>query len=193
MKQPVIILGAAQCDGRLSRTLRARLDQAVKLHRRDPSTWFITVGGNQPGDRFTEAGVARDFLVARGVDPSQVIAVERGVDTRTSLEAVVAAHPGIDGSNRVRVVTDRIHGPRTQAIARAVGLRARVIPAQGSPTRFPKPTWWRSLAHELGGLIFLAAQRWLPAPAAWRVRSGLYAVEAVIRPSWRGRHERLQQ
>jgi vancomycin permeability regulator SanA len=51
----IIVLGAAQFDGRPSKILAARLDHAIDLYRRGIAPFVVVTGGNQPGDRFTEA------------------------------------------------------------------------------------------------------------------------------------------
>src|SRR5207249_3218966 len=53
--QAIIVLGAAQYDGRPSAVFRARLDHAVALYRDGIAPTIVVTGGKQPGDRFTEA------------------------------------------------------------------------------------------------------------------------------------------
>ena len=60
------MLGAAQYDGRPSPQLAARLDHALELYRMGVAPMVVT-GGNQPGDRFTEAEASTNYLVDRGV------------------------------------------------------------------------------------------------------------------------------
>lgn len=55
--EAIIVLGAAQYDGRPSRILSARLEEAVDAHALYPQIPIVTVGGKLPGDRFTEAEV----------------------------------------------------------------------------------------------------------------------------------------
>src|ERR687886_1218348 len=52
----IIVLGAAQYDGRPSPVLRARLDHAVMLWRRGPARRLIVTGGRAAGGRPTEGG-----------------------------------------------------------------------------------------------------------------------------------------
>ena len=48
----------------------------------------ITVGGKQEGDEYTEAASGKNYLIARGVPATAIIAVEDGSDTLRSIEAV---------------------------------------------------------------------------------------------------------
>ena len=53
--QAVIVLGAAQYDGRPSPVLRARLDHAADLWHRKIAPVVVVTGGKADGDRFTES------------------------------------------------------------------------------------------------------------------------------------------
>ncbi len=190
----------AQYDGRPSRVLVARLTRTLALARdvaaagaiaadAAASPLLITVGGNQPGDRFTEAGVAADWLRVRLRNPATIREVPEGMTLREELAAARAAVPeATDPVWRLIVVTDPLNVPRAWLTARAVGLRARVVGAPG-PVRFPKPSWFRCLAHEAGGLVMLAADELAPAWAAQALRGALYRVEELLRPGWRSRHD----
>ncbi|HEY1116086.1 MAG TPA: YdcF family protein, partial [Acidimicrobiales bacterium] len=56
--QAIIVLGAAQYDGRPSPVLEARLAHAVELWEADVAPTMVVTGGKQEGDRFTEAGAS---------------------------------------------------------------------------------------------------------------------------------------
>lgn len=115
----VIVLGAAQYDGRPSRILAGRVRCAAE-YATAHNLPIITVGGNLPGDRFTEAGVARALL---DDDPLNVTALEEGLDTRSEL---AAARDKLGVSEAV-IVTDPLHRLRTFLIACQEGIRATVL------------------------------------------------------------------
>jgi uncharacterized SAM-binding protein YcdF (DUF218 family) len=125
----VVVLGAAQFNGRPSPVLAARLAHARGLWADQVAPAVVTVGANQPGDRTTEAAVGADWLVANGVPRDDVTAVPEGHDTLSSLSAVarLMAERGLTSAT---LVTDPAHEARSLAMARALG-----IDAHGSPTR----------------------------------------------------------
>ena len=84
----IVVLGAAQFWGKPSPVLEARLARARELYRDGVAPRIVTVGGNQPGDRTTEAQVGKSWLVAAGVRASDVSVVPTGHDTLASLTAV---------------------------------------------------------------------------------------------------------
>jgi uncharacterized SAM-binding protein YcdF (DUF218 family) len=83
----IVVLGAAQYDGRPSPVLRARLDHAVALYHGGFAPRLIVTGGNRRGDRATEAGVGRQYALARGVPDSAILIESEGRSTRESLRA----------------------------------------------------------------------------------------------------------
>ena len=112
----IVVLGAAQFDGRPSSVFTARLVHARDLWRDDVAPRIITVGGNRAGDRFTEASAAKVWLTQHGVPADQVVAVGTGSDTLTSVDAV-EARMQVRGWSTAVVVTDPWHALRTRAMA----------------------------------------------------------------------------
>ena len=71
----IVVLGAAQFDGRPSSVFTARLVHARDLWQDDVAPRIITVGGNRAGDRFTEASAGKRWLAEHGVPADRVVAV----------------------------------------------------------------------------------------------------------------------
>jgi uncharacterized SAM-binding protein YcdF (DUF218 family) len=118
----IVVLGAAQYDGRPSPQFASRLDHALLLWNRGAADAIVVTGGKQSGDRFTEAESGRDYLVARGVPVSVVQVEPRGASTYESLEAVAA----LLGTMRVVIVSDPYHLLRARLVAGELGLAAEV-------------------------------------------------------------------
>ncbi len=128
----IVVFGAAQFDGRPSAVLKARLDHAVDLYRRRLAPLVVVTGGNQPGDRFTEATVSADYLLSRGVPDSAVLREVTGRSSWQSLSAATVILAGRD-VNEAILVSDRFHSLRIEAIAAELGLMAHVSPTPTSP------------------------------------------------------------
>ncbi|MCF2528537.1 YdcF family protein [Yinghuangia soli] len=143
----ILVLGASQYDGRPSPVLRARLEHAVALYREGVAPRIITVGGNQPGDRFTEADSGRRWLIAHEVAETSVLAVPEGRDTLQSVRAVrdlMRRHQW----RSVVIVTDPWHALRSRSMARAEGLNASVSPARQGPAVRSRSTQGKYVARE---------------------------------------------
>ena len=127
----IVVLGAAQYDGRPSPQLQARLDQVLRLWPESHAPMVIVTGGRQPGDRFTEAGSSAIYLIDRGVPPDAIVQEDQGASTYESLEAV-ATMLDERGLGSVLIVTDPYHALRSRLIAEEVGLEAYVSPTTTS-------------------------------------------------------------
>ena len=127
----IVIMGAAQYDGRPSAQLAARLDHALELWERGLATLVVTTGGKRPGDRFTEAGAAAAYLRERGVPGSSVLEVG-GSTSFGSLELVSDVLEG-RGFSTVLLVSDPFHSLRIRLVAQELGLVAYVSPTRTSP------------------------------------------------------------
>ena len=137
----IVVLGAAQYDGRPSPALAGRLDHALTLWHRGLAPYVVVTGGKQPGDRFTEATAAANYLLARGVPDDRIL---REVDGSSSWESLAAAarilrNRGLDS---VVLVSDPYHAFRLAGIADELGLDAAVSPNPDGGSSF------RSLARE---------------------------------------------
>ena len=140
--EAIVVLGVAQYDGRPSPQLQARLDHALALWQEDLSPLVITTGGNQPGDRFTEAETSANYLIEGSIDGSLVVAVpaesivqeNSGSTTRESLIAVRDIMQS-RGLHSILIVTDPYHSLRSRLIAQDLGLVAYISPTRTSPLR----------------------------------------------------------
>jgi len=128
----IVVLGVAQYDGKPSPQLRARLEHALALWVDGKAPRIITTGGNQPGDRFTEAEASANFLIDGAVPPEVIIQENVGSTTRESLMGVrdIVNDRGI---NSILIVTDPYHSLRARLIAQDLGLVAYVSPTRTSP------------------------------------------------------------
>ena len=143
----ILVLGAAQYDGRPSPTLQARLDHALVLYHQGVASHIVTVGGKEPADLYTEAFAGLRYLEAMGVPPSALVAVGEGRDTLQSLQAadtVLRDH----GWHTVVLVSDPWHELRSRTMAQDLGLRASTSPTHTGPASHGRATEVRYIARE---------------------------------------------
>ncbi|MEQ1702791.1 MAG: YdcF family protein [Ilumatobacteraceae bacterium] len=144
----IVVLGAAQYDGRPSPQLAARLDHVVELWDEGLAPLVITTGGNRPGDRFTEAEASARYLTDRGVPADAIIQVG-GSTSYASLElARDALHER--GLQRVLLVSDPYHALRIRLVGQELGLTAYVSPTRTSPVHGSDAFWHE--VKEAGGV-----------------------------------------
>jgi uncharacterized SAM-binding protein YcdF (DUF218 family) len=130
----IIVLGAAEFDGRPSKILAARLDHAIDLYRRGIAPVVVVTGGRQPGDRFTEAGVSASYLHDHQVPESAILRETTG---RSSWQSLAAAARFLKQRHLTRVVlvSDPYHSARVEDVAHDVGLKAATSPTRTSPIK----------------------------------------------------------
>ena len=127
----IVVMGAAQYDGRPSPQLEARLDHVVDLWPNGNAPLVVVTGGNRPGDRFTEAEASASYLEEAGIPESAILQEGEGTSSYESLQGVesLLAARGLDS---VLIVTDPYHALRSKLIAEEVGLTAYVSPTPSS-------------------------------------------------------------
>jgi uncharacterized SAM-binding protein YcdF (DUF218 family) len=131
----IVVLGAAQYDGRPSAIYEARLEHAVDLWRDEVAPLLVFTGGKEPGDRFTEGGSGARWARERGVPGSAVLTEERSRTTYQNLagarQLLERRDPG--GQHRIVVVSDPFHMFRAVRQADDLGMDAYPSPTRTSP------------------------------------------------------------
>jgi uncharacterized SAM-binding protein YcdF (DUF218 family) len=143
----IVVLGAAQFDGRPSSVFTARLVHARDLYKDKIAPRIVTVGGNRVGDRFTEASAGGRWLVAHGVPASKIVEVPTGRNTLTSVRAVSDKMKQQRWSTAV-IVTDPWHSLRTRSMAHDSGIDAVTSPTRQGPAVRTRQTEFRYIFRE---------------------------------------------
>lgn len=156
----IIVLGAAQYNGRPSAVLQARLDRALELYTAGFAPQIVVTGGKQPGDAFTEAETGYLYLMERGVPESAIVLENQGRSTWDSLNGVPAVlSPEMAPS--VLVVSDGFHLLRSELMLRELGYETWGSAATGSPIEPWSATEFSYVVRETGGVIvFLPKMLW---------------------------------
>lgn len=128
----IVVLGAAQYNGRPSPVLRARLDHALQLYHEGLAPRIVVTGGVGRGDTTSEAIVGRHYLLAHQVPPSAVVVQPQGRSTQASMTAV-ADWLEAEHLKRVILVSDPFHMFRLRLEARRTDLEAYTSPTESSP------------------------------------------------------------
>ncbi len=128
----IVVLGAAQYNGKPSPVLKARLEHALILHGEGLAPLIVVTGGIGSGDRESEATVGRRFLIEMGIADSLVVVLPEGKDTHETMTAVAEWVNG-RGLAEVILVSDAFHLARLRADAKRHGLIAWTSPSTGSP------------------------------------------------------------
>ena len=138
----ILVLGAAEYDGRPTPVFQGRLEQAALLFHEHRADSVVVLGGKIPGDVTTEAQAGREYLMSGGLPGNHVFAVPEGNTTYESLQAA-ATFMRQHGLHSAFLVSDPWHNLRIKRMASDLGIRA-----------YASATWHsaaRSLPTRLGG------------------------------------------
>lgn len=152
----IVVLGAAQYDGRPSPVFAGRLEHAILLWQQGRSELVVTVGSNQPGDRTTEAEAGRRYLVEHGVPSSAVIALPEGTTSYESLEAA-AEYLHERGLASAFLVSDPWHNARIKAMAGDLGIDGHTSATWTSGARSEETRGQGYLRETFAYLYYLVA------------------------------------
>lgn len=147
----IVVLGAAQYDGRPSPVLAARLDHALSLYYAGIAPRLVLTGGRAEGDRWTEAAAARAYVMERDVPDEAILTEDRGRNTLESLTAVAGILTEA-GLRSAVFVSDRTHMLRVLRIAADLGVEGYGSPTRSSPIEHDVERRVRAYIHELGAL-----------------------------------------
>src|SRR5438128_338194 len=153
----IVVLGAAQYNGRPSPVLKARLDHAYDLYRKEYAHVIIATGGYGPDPNFSEDQVGTNYLVQRGVGIGNIV-TEQG--SGTTYDSIRAASNLIHakGWKSVLVVSDGFHLFRVKKMFVDNGIIAYTSPAPNSPIEgAASQRFW----HSVREVVLFSVYRWM--------------------------------
>ena len=117
----IVVMGAAQLVGRPGEVLEARLLEAKRIYENKYAKRLFTLGAGAPGDRFTEAGAAREWLGRNGIPRKSITAIRIGRDSYTSIEGLAKTVDEVK-YKKIIIVTDPYHCLRSKTMAADFGV-----------------------------------------------------------------------
>lgn len=149
----IVVLGAAQYNGRPSPVYKARLDHALYLFREGLADRVIVTGGKQKGDRLTEAEAGQIYLEAESVPSAAILSESEGRTTYESLHGArrIAVANDIESA---LFVSDPLHSERIKRMATDLGFEnAYTSPASYVELNRSRATKMKELIHEVLSLL----------------------------------------
>lgn len=128
----IVVLGAAQYNGKPSPVLQSRLDHARLLYGKLLAPTIVLTGGVAKGDQISEAQAAADYLIRKKVPETVLVVLAEGSTTEQSVIAA-ADWCKARGIREVVVVSDPFHMLRVRLEMRRRGITAWTSPTRTSP------------------------------------------------------------
>lgn len=120
----IVVMGAAQYNGRPSPVFKRRLDHARDLYDDKVAPLIVVLGGKREGDRFTEAEAGAAYL-EKELPADKVTGVKGGSTTLDSLRRFT----GLAEMRKIKkivIVSDPLHLARSETMAENFGFAASV-------------------------------------------------------------------
>jgi uncharacterized SAM-binding protein YcdF (DUF218 family) len=136
----IVVLGAAEYNGRPSPVFRARLDHALQLYKRGLAPLVMTTGGAGGDPVHTEAEVGRSYLVRRGVPAERIVVEVEGGSTVHSIVAVSEIMRRMNLRSAI-LVSDGYHIYRSKRILENEGMIAFGSPRPEKPRGAAAEQW----------------------------------------------------
>ncbi|MDR1359225.1 MAG: YdcF family protein [Coriobacteriales bacterium] len=144
-----VVLGAqVYPNGTPSPVLQDRLDTAIRFYK-DGYAPLLVMSGGIDADGTSEAQVMRDYAIANGVDPEDIIIDEQGSNTKQTAKNTVATLQAA-GLTKVATVSNFYHLARIKMLYLAEGMDVVTVPSvPDKDPRYPLinvvreiPGWW---------------------------------------------------
>jgi uncharacterized SAM-binding protein YcdF (DUF218 family) len=136
----IVVLGAAEYNGKPSPVLKARLNHALLLFSQNLAPYILTTGGAGGDPSFTEGEVGRAYLVRQGV-PSEAILVDpEGATTAQSLDGAAELMRRMNLHSCI-VVSDGYHIYRVKRLLEAQGVKVYGSPRPEARAQSKQLRW----------------------------------------------------
>lgn len=146
----IVVMGAAQYDGRPSELLETRLAHALSLWKQSSRAPLIAVtGGKQDGDRFTEAEASTQWLIDQGVEANAILLENKGRSTWESLAELIPILRA-NSIESVLMVTNDWHCARSALTLEEMGFAVSTSGVKGQASL---RLWFRETAGVALGRI----------------------------------------
>lgn len=126
----IIVLGNKLNEGKMTKTLKNRLDKGIELYRIIKVPIIVT-GGNRIKGAAQEAGVMKEYLVNNGINENSVIVENKALDTRQNFLYVQKL---IEKEKKVVIITSEVHMYRAALLAELNGYSQIITVVSASET-----------------------------------------------------------
>lgn len=134
----IIVLGAGTNGVEPNPVFRERLNHAVTLYQAGYADTVILTGGLTPGNSHSDAYIAGQYLISRGIPEDTILLEERSTITQENLEYAKEIMDA-EGLTTAILVSDPLHMKRSMLMAEDYEIEAF-----SSPTPTTRYQTWKS-------------------------------------------------
>lgn len=155
--QAIIVLGSGVIQGKASPTLALRLDRAAEVAKQYPNAFIIVSGGQDFGEKDTEAQIMSHYLQQNfHISQNRIKQENQSTSTELNLQnsqpILFQYHLNLDSP--IAIVTSDFHTLRAKAIAKKQGYRNITLWGSSTPLMTRYNAWLREyFAYILGWIL----------------------------------------
>lgn len=123
----IIVLGAAAYGGEVSPVFKERLNHGIRLYEKGYAQKMILTGGVGEGNEYSDAYIAKQYVVGQGVPEEAVLLEEKSVITQENIENAKEIMDSCSYRTAI-IVSDPLHMKRSMLIAGDCGISAYSSP-----------------------------------------------------------------
>lgn len=124
-------MGAAATDKSVSEVYKQRLNHAVELYNEEYINKIIVTGGKSDGNEYSDAEIARRYLVEQGVKAEDLLLEEASTITQENLENSKKIMDK-EGVYTTLIISDPLHMKRAMLLAKDIGISSYSSPTKTS-------------------------------------------------------------
>lgn len=125
----IVVLGAAQWNGKPSPMFQARLERARTLYQGGSAPYIIVTGGVGEGAMIADSHIGKKYLVNAGIDERAILIEEQSRTTWQNLNQVKKVLSNKQ-SRSILLVSHDFHIMRAVEMARDLGIEAQASPVR---------------------------------------------------------------
>lgn len=142
----IIVLGAKLHGDRPSKSLKYRMDVALKIMNNNKNIKLIASGGKGEDEKIPEAHAIRDYFINNGISEDRIIVEDKSTNTFENLSFSLNLIPEKENV-AINIVSNRYHLLRSKILAKRVSFVPYSVPA-----RTPKTVLFKSYIREFVAL-----------------------------------------
>ena len=125
----IVVLGAAQWNGKPSPMFQARLDRAYVLYQNGVAPFIFITGGIGEGATFSDSYIGKEYLVNTGIDEHVILIEEQSRTTWQNLRQVkkILSDKKFDS---IVLVSHDFHIMRAVKMAQDLGMETHAAPVR---------------------------------------------------------------
>ncbi|UNT95704.1 YdcF family protein [Allobaculum mucilyticum] len=118
----IVVLGSGLLGATVPPLLAGRIEEGIRLQKKNSGSVLILSGGQGPGEDVPEGAAMKAWALSHGADPENTISEEKSKNTLENLMFSRTLFPYEEQKGKIAIVTTLYHVFRALLLGRSIGL-----------------------------------------------------------------------